>query len=75
MKAVIIKGAQQVAVEERPRPTIEKDTDVIIKTRYAGLCGEQACLCDRVSRLETNSRIRSPQLPTDGRGDWFYPRP
>ena len=40
MKAIIIQGAEQVAVEERPRPTIVKDTDVIIKTRYAGLCGE-----------------------------------
>ncbi|OCF31448.1 hypothetical protein I316_06850 [Kwoniella heveanensis BCC8398] len=39
MKAVVIKGAFKVEVEQQPVPTIQKPTDVIIKTHYSGLCG------------------------------------
>lgn len=39
MKAVIIKDKFKIAVEDVPRPVIEKDTDVIIKMRASGLCG------------------------------------
>lgn len=40
MKGVVIKGVRTVAVEDVPMPKIETDTDVILKTRLSGLCGE-----------------------------------
>lgn len=39
MKALVIKAPYQVAVEDRPIPTIKEETDVIVKVRTAGLCG------------------------------------
>lgn len=39
MRAVVFKGPYAVAVEDRPIPTIQEPTDVILKVRYAGLCG------------------------------------
>ncbi|KAK5237050.1 hypothetical protein LTR47_002228 [Exophiala xenobiotica] len=39
MRAVVLKGAHRVAVEYRPRPSLQEDTDVIIKVTSSGLCG------------------------------------
>jgi threonine dehydrogenase-like Zn-dependent dehydrogenase len=39
MRAVVFKGVRDVAVEERPIPTIQDPTDIIIKVRYTALCG------------------------------------
>jgi threonine dehydrogenase-like Zn-dependent dehydrogenase len=39
MKAVVLKDAYNVKVEERPTPQIQEDTDVIIKVTMSGLCG------------------------------------
>ncbi|BEJ07923.1 hypothetical protein CcaverHIS641_0500080 [Cutaneotrichosporon cavernicola] len=39
MKAVVLKGPFDVKVEDRPTPTVQEDTDVIIKVTMAGLCG------------------------------------
>lgn len=39
MRAVVIKGPFDVKVEDRPLPELVKDTDVILKTHVAGLCG------------------------------------
>lgn len=39
MKAVVFHGPYKVAVEERPVPQIEAPTDVIVKVKYAALCG------------------------------------
>lgn len=39
MKAVTLEAPFKVKVSEIPTPTIEKDTDVILKTSTAGLCG------------------------------------
>ncbi|KAF2102462.1 GroES-like protein [Rhizodiscina lignyota] len=39
MRAVILKGDFEVAVEDRPVPKIQKPTDVILKVSAAGLCG------------------------------------
>lgn len=41
MKAVVFKGPGKVAIEDRPVPTIQDDTDVIIKVRYTALCGSE----------------------------------
>lgn len=40
MKAVVIKEPYKIVVEDVPAPKIEQPNDVIIKVKYAGLCGE-----------------------------------
>ena len=39
MRAVVFKGPREVALEERPVPVIQDSTDVILKVRYAAICG------------------------------------
>jgi threonine dehydrogenase-like Zn-dependent dehydrogenase len=39
MRAVVFKGRNTVAIEDRPVPTIQNPKDVILKVRYAALCG------------------------------------
>lgn len=39
MQAVVFKGPLKVALEQRPIPTIQDPTDVIVKVRYTALCG------------------------------------
>jgi threonine dehydrogenase-like Zn-dependent dehydrogenase len=39
MKAVIFRGPFDVAVEDRPLPTVIDATDAIVKVETAGLCG------------------------------------
>ncbi|KAM0747684.1 GroES-like protein [Meredithblackwellia eburnea MCA 4105] len=39
MKAVVVKGPNQIVIEDRPKPTLQAPTDVIIKASAAGLCG------------------------------------
>lgn len=39
MKAVTWQSPYTVKVAEIPTPKIEKDTDLILKTSTAGLCG------------------------------------
>ncbi|KAL4982680.1 chaperonin 10-like protein [Aspergillus falconensis] len=41
MQAVVFKGPLRVALEERPIPTIQDPTDVIVKVRYTALCGSE----------------------------------
>src|SRR3984885_8641876 len=39
MKAVIYRGPRQVAVEERPDPTIEHPSDAIVRITSTNVCG------------------------------------
>lgn len=39
MRAVVFKGPSSVAIEDRPIPKITDSRDVILKVRYAALCG------------------------------------
>jgi len=39
MRAVVIKDEFQIEVQSVPVPTIQEDTDAIIKVFRAGLCG------------------------------------
>ncbi|KAH8736115.1 chaperonin 10-like protein [Ilyonectria robusta] len=41
MRAVVLKGVKNVAVEERPIPTIQDPKDIIVKVRYTALCGSE----------------------------------
>ncbi|KAI0876235.1 GroES-like protein [Hypoxylon argillaceum] len=41
MRAVVLKGVKDVAVEERPRPMIQDSQDIIVKVRYTALCGSE----------------------------------
>ena len=44
MKAVVFKGTLKVEIEDRPVPTIQDPTDMIIKVRYSALCGRWVVL-------------------------------
>ena len=39
MKAVILAGKEQVRVDELPDPTIQEQTDAIVRVAVAGICG------------------------------------
>lgn len=39
MKAVVLSGLRQMEVTDIPEPTIEKDTDVLLKVEMVGVCG------------------------------------
>ena len=39
MKAVVLKGPFEVAIEERPVPRVKSPTDAILKVLQSGLCG------------------------------------
>jgi hypothetical protein len=39
MKAVVFKGPHKVAIEDRPIPKIQDQTDIIVKVMYTALCG------------------------------------
>ncbi len=41
MRAVVFKGPQKVAVEDRPIPKIKDDRDIIVKVIYSALCGSE----------------------------------
>ncbi|KAI1327983.1 GroES-like protein [Xylariaceae sp. FL0255] len=41
MRAVVLKGVREVAVEMRPVPTIQEPGDIIVKVRYTALCGSE----------------------------------
>ena len=39
MKAVVFRGAFDIGVETRAKPTIRDQTDAIVKVKVAGICG------------------------------------
>ncbi|KAI0389472.1 GroES-like protein [Xylariaceae sp. FL0594] len=41
MRAVVLKGVKEVAVEKRPVPIIQDPKDIILKVRYTALCGSE----------------------------------
>ncbi|XEV04711.1 hypothetical protein FSHL1_009998 [Fusarium sambucinum] len=41
MKSVVFKGVKQVTLEDRPKPTIQDPTDIIVKVKYTALCGSE----------------------------------
>ena len=41
MKAVVFEGPHKVVVEDRPVPTIEAPTDIVVKVIYSALCGSE----------------------------------
>lgn len=53
MKAIMARGKYNLQLEDVPVPQIEKPTDVILKTRVSGLCGESPIL----STLTTGSDL------------------
>lgn len=44
VKAVVLKGPFEVALEDVPYPAIREQTDAIIEVLYSGLCGESEWL-------------------------------
>ena len=41
MKALVYYGKEDLRLGEIPKPEIEKDTDVLMKVHYAGVCGSE----------------------------------
>lgn len=41
MRAVVFKGPHKVELEDRPKPKIQEDTDIIVKVTYTALCGSE----------------------------------
>ncbi|GAH64956.1 unnamed protein product, partial [marine sediment metagenome] len=39
MKAVVLTGLGQMALTDVPEPSIEKETDVLLKIEKVGICG------------------------------------
>jgi len=39
MKAVVYKGPKDIAVEQRPDPTVQSPLDAIIKITTTNICG------------------------------------
>jgi hypothetical protein len=62
MKAVIFKGPHEVAIEERPIPKIQDQTDVIVKVGYTALCGRYVIILfyDLHSLLEERGESELP---------------
>ena len=53
MKTAIFKGKGQIAVEERPKPTITEPTDAIVRVVLACVCGSDLWFYRGVSDLPT----------------------
>ncbi|KAF4549350.1 Alcohol dehydrogenase GroES-like domain-containing protein 13 [Elsinoe fawcettii] len=41
MKAVIFDGPYKISLQDRPVPTIQEPTDIIVKVAYTALCGSE----------------------------------
>ncbi|BCS28066.1 alcohol dehydrogenase family protein [Aspergillus puulaauensis] len=41
MNAVVLHGPRHIRVERKPRPSILKADDAIVRVRYAGICGSE----------------------------------
>lgn len=41
MRAVVFDGPKRVSLQDRPIPTLQEDTDIIVKVGYTALCGSE----------------------------------
>lgn len=41
MNAIIFKGPHKIALEQRPIPKLEAETDIVVKVQYSALCGSE----------------------------------
>ncbi|RDW76944.1 hypothetical protein BP6252_04997 [Coleophoma cylindrospora] len=41
MRAIVFKGPNHIALEQRPIPTLQAATDIIVKVKYTALCGSE----------------------------------
>ena len=51
MKAAIFKGEGEIAVEERPKPTVQEPTDAIVRVVLACVCGSDLWFYRGISDL------------------------
>jgi threonine dehydrogenase-like Zn-dependent dehydrogenase len=68
MKAVIIKGLKDVAVEDRPIPSIQSPTDIVVKTHVSGLCGERVFPLSAYNVLTSGSDLHNYRQAEPGTG-------
>ncbi len=55
MRTAIFKGKGQIAVEERPRPSIAEPTDAVVRVVLACVCGSDLWFYRGVSDLPHGS--------------------
>lgn len=55
MKAAIFKGKGEIAVEERPKPTIQEPTDAIVRVVLACVCGSDLWFYRGISEIPHGS--------------------
>ena len=55
MKAAIFKGKGNIAVEERPKPTINEPTDAVVRVVLACVCGSDLWFYRGISDLRHGS--------------------
>ncbi|HEX7032075.1 MAG TPA: hypothetical protein VF172_03655 [Nitrososphaera sp.] len=64
MKAVVYPGQADVRVDDKPKPKIERQEDIILVTKTA-ICGSGSCICTKVKSMEWSRGRRSvTSLPT-----------
>lgn len=57
MKALLVQQPNQLEIVERPKPTIETATDVLIKVKAGGICGSDVHIYHGTSSVATYPRV------------------
>jgi len=57
MKALLVQQPNQLEIVERPKPTIETATDVLVKVKAGGICGSDVHIYHGTSSVATYPRV------------------
>lgn len=57
MKALLVKEPNQLAIVERPKPSIVASTDVLVKVKAGGICGSDVHIYHGCSSVATYPRV------------------
>ena len=57
MKALCVQSPHNMVIEERPMPTIQLPTDVLIKVKAGGICGSDVHIYHGTSSVATYPRV------------------
>lgn len=62
MRAVVLKEALRVVVEDRPVPRIQDAKDVVVKVHQSGLCGKSASLYLKETKVARELKVSGSDL-------------
>jgi 2-desacetyl-2-hydroxyethyl bacteriochlorophyllide A dehydrogenase len=57
MKALCVQSPNNIIIEERPLPTIQNPTDILIKIKAGGICGSDVHIYHGTSSVATYPRV------------------